>query len=341
MSRRCKSILFVLALSLTIPAIAPTSAWAEGPSIADLNGDQRAKLGHFFSEAQHAFERDAFADAILSLKEAFKIFPEPNILYRIGDAYERQGQLAEAVTYYTRYVEAAADAEDVPMVHRHISELQKYIAKDAPSKTPPKPTQMKTAVLFIDSTPPGAQVYIGDELAPRGVTPARIHINPGATPIYLEQRGYQPVERVLRIEAGETLSMVYPLQKITVTDAAPTDVSDAPGSAWPWVIGGVGTASLATGAGLLFAANSASSQLETYDKQRRDAHENGQVVPARPADYDQLKSDDYYFSRAGWALVGIGAVGVGAGIVWLTLELDEAEIAIVPSWGGASVRGQF
>lgn len=335
MSRRSKIILGTLLLSLAVPAM-PSAVWAEDLSVSALSDAQRADLGRLFADAQRAFAREAYPEAIRSLERAFEIFPEPNILYRIGDAYERQGQLGEAVKYYTRYVEAAADAEDVPLVHRHIIDLKSYIEKDTPAEAPPKPTEAKTAVLFIDSTPPGAQVYIGDEPAPRAVTPARIRVAPGRAPILLQADGHHALERVLRVEAGETLAMVYPLQAIA---SAKVEEERSP---WPWVVGGVGVASVATGAGLLIASNSAASQIQTYDTQRLDAHRNGAPIPNRPSNYDQLKSQEYYFSRTGWTLVGVGAVGIGAGVTWLMLsDPDDAQVAVVPSWGGASVVGRF
>src|SRR5690554_3905179 len=119
MSLRLKIILFALALTLAAPA----TTWAEEPSVADLSAQERAELGRLFSAAQQDFEQQAYPDAIQSLERAFAIFAEPNILYRIGDAYERQGLLGEAIDYYGRYVEAATDATDLPLVDRKSTRL--------------------------------------------------------------------------------------------------------------------------------------------------------------------------------------------------------------------------
>ena len=335
MSRRVRIILVALLLSLALPA----AAAAQQRSVADLSEQERAELGRLFSAAQQDFEQQAYPDAIQSLERAFAIFAEPNILYRIGDAYERQGLLGEAIDYYGRYVEAATDATDLPLVKRHIAELKRYLENQTPTEAPPKPAQAKTAVLFIDSTPPGAALYVADEPAPRAVTPARIRVAPGKTSIFLKADGYRPIERIVPVEAGETLAIVYPLQKV-----APAQDADevAQSNPWPWVIGAVGVASLAGGAGFLIAANSASSQLETYDRERLKAHQQKTPVPARPADYDTLQSRDYYFSRTGWTLVGIGAVGIGVGAAWLWLAAeDDTPLAIVPGWGELSVMGRF
>lgn len=333
MSRRAKILLLTLLLSLATPA----TAGAEELLVSELTEQERAELGRLFTDAQRAFEREDYDRAVRNLEQAFEIFPEPNILYRIGDAYERSGRFDEAVEYYTRYVEAAADAEDLPMVHRHIAELKKYIEQDTPAEAPPKPAETKSALLFIDSTPAGAQVYIGDEPAPRALTPARIRVQPGKTPILLKADGHRPLERTLRVEAGETLAMVYPLQAQKMSAPAASESTSG-----PWVLGGLGVASLATGAGLLIASNSATSQLETYDRQRLKAHKNGDIIPSRPANYDDLKNQEYYFSRTGWALVGVGAVGIGAGVAWLMLsDREDAEVALVPGWGGLSLNGRF
>ena len=335
MSLRLKIILFALALTLAAPA----TTWAEEPSVADLSAHDRAELGRLFAHAQQAFEQHEYPDAIRSLERAFEIFAEPNILYRIGDAYERQGELGQAVKYYTRYMQAATDATDLPLVHRHIAELKRYIETDAPAAAPPQPAQAKSGVLFIDSTPPGAAVYVANEPAPRAVTPARIRVAPGKTAILIKAEGYHPIERDVPVEAGETLAMVYPLQKLSPKDAAPEVAQTNP---WPWVIGAAGVASLATGAGFLIASNSATSQLETYDQQRLNAHQTGAPVPARPGDYDTLQSQEYYFSRTGWTLVGVGALGVGAAVAWLVLAGEDGpEVALVPGWGDISLMGRF
>jgi tetratricopeptide (TPR) repeat protein len=329
----------IISLMLMVILVMPLAAWSQESSVAELTDSQRADLGGLFAGAQRAFEQEAYGEAIVNLERAYDIFPEPNILYRIGDAYEQQGRLEEAVKYYVLYVEAAPDATDVPLVRRRIVDLKRHIddmrqeADAATSEAPPKAVEAKLAVLIVDSNPAGARVHIGDEAEPRGVTPARFRVEPGDVHIQIDADGHRPLERVLRVEAGETLSMVYPLQEV-----APADGSGA----GPWVIGGVGVAALATGGGLLLASQSAGSQLETYDEQRLDAYGNGGPIPTRPADYDELTRQEYYFGRTGWAMIGVGAVGVGAGIAWLAVsDEDDAQLAVVPGWGGASVVGWF
>ncbi|WP_168210314.1 tetratricopeptide repeat protein [Persicimonas caeni] len=332
MSRRSRMVALLLSVALAAPSV----AWAAEPSLAELSADERAELGRLFTAAQGAFESEEYAQAIAKLERAYEIFPEPNILYRIGDAYEQQGDLEEAVAYYQRYVEAAPDASDAELVRRRIGDLEQILASrrsgdDASAEeSAPESAASKLAVLIVDSNPAGARVRIGDEAEPRGVTPVRLRIEPGDVQIRLEADHHRPIERVLRVEAGETLSMVYPLQPV-----APADDSIA----WPWIVGGVGATALATGGGFLIASQSAQSQLDTYDARRLAAYRNDEPVPERPSDYDELTRESYYYGRTGWILTSVGIVGVGAGLtLWL---MEDDEVALVPGVGGATLMGRF
>ncbi len=75
----------------------------------------------------------------------------------------------------------------------------------APSRSTPAPAPVVNTRLFINSTPWG-QVFLDGELL--GNTPrANLELTPGTHTIRIARAGYQPYERTLRAQAGDTLRL--------------------------------------------------------------------------------------------------------------------------------------
>ena len=81
-----------LAVSLAVPAV----ACGQTLDPSTLSAEQREAIGDLFTRARAAYEAGNFLEAVELLERAHRIFPEPNIIYRIGDAYESAGDLEDA-----------------------------------------------------------------------------------------------------------------------------------------------------------------------------------------------------------------------------------------------------
>lgn len=84
----------------------------------------RARAAEHFQEAEQAFEKGHYRDAIREFEAAYRLAPHPDLLFDLGQCHERLGDLVEAIERYRAYLEAVPDAEDADLVSVSISDLE-------------------------------------------------------------------------------------------------------------------------------------------------------------------------------------------------------------------------
>lgn len=286
--------------------LASADGSAQAPDPSSLSEAQRDELGRLFRVAQSAFEAENYLEAVGALKSAHEIFPEPNILYRIGDAYERLGDLRRAASYYRAYVEVASDAQDAELVGRRAADLDR---RAAALQQEIGQEETRRAALLLDTNPAGATVYL-DATKLSDTTPTRVEVVPGAHQIKVELPGYESLQREVVIEQGETISLVYALQREAI-------VAPATRSTAPWLLVGAGGVATATGGGLLIGALLADTKIRNWDQERADQHAAGGAVDPRPDAYDATYKRRAMFTTTGAIVGSVGVVAIATGIVWL------------------------
>lgn len=310
--------------------LAPATALAQqSPDPSTLDEAQREELGRLFTRAQTAYEAQNYLEAIEALRAAHDIFGEPNILYRIGDAYENLGDLDRAAQYYREYVEAAPNASDAGLVRRRIADLERRSKELAAQLEPTKPER---AALLLDTNPAGANVRL-DDRAVDGATPVRVELAPGNHRVELQRDGFDSVVRDIRIDAGETISLVYQLSE----KQAPPPPRRSP---WPWVLAGAGIASAGTSVGFLLGAQAANNRVSQWDTERVQAYQAGNDVPARPDGYDRDTRNAVVFRNVGFVAAGVGAAALITGGLWLILRKHPKQnvaVGLTPTGISASV----
>ncbi len=302
-----KTLAILISLSIAL-----CSPLAVAQSVENLSTEQRELLGRLFTDARTAYDAHDYATSILRLEEAYAVFPEPNILYRIAEMHEELGARESAVKAYTQYLKEKPDASNAAVVHTRLERLRAEREAERP----------KTARLTIDSEPKGAMVYLSD-VERQGVTPLEIEVLPGVYEIRLELAGYQGSERRINVTAGDLRTFDFRLS------AAEVAVKEA--SIGPWVLGGLGVSSGIASVVFLLVATDRKDTLDAWDAAR--------VGTARPADYDQVLDQERTYRVMGWAAAGAAAVClVGAGVWWL---LDDSGTAVSIGPTNAQIRVSF
>jgi hypothetical protein len=179
------------------------------------------------------------------------------------------------------------------------------------------PLSQPRALLTLATDEPQARVHLGAHLLGRGPLQER-RIAPGPQALSVEAEGYQPFQRELSPQPGETLEVradLLPEPPAAVATASPPPtlpVQRLPRGAALWERPGfyVGLAGvLALGMGLGLGASASSVQARALDA-------NGDGVlditraEARSAEWRALAAN---------VLLGVGALGLGVGGVWLAL----------------------
>lgn len=150
-------------------------ALAAAPAAADGVADE-ADL-HFTLGAE-AYTRTDFRTALEHFLASNRLVPNRNVMFNIARAYEQLGRFPDAYRYYVDALRGEGDAQ----IRR---DVEAAIARISP----------QVAVLEIESTPPGATVYINrKDLGSVGSTPARLGLASGRYTVLIEAPGYHPRE---------------------------------------------------------------------------------------------------------------------------------------------------
>lgn len=124
------------------PVALPPRASA-APAAADA-ATQKARDA--FREGQKHYNLGEFSQALDRFKEAYRIKPDPVLLYNIGQCQWKMGEVKAAVHSYRAYLRGAGDVPNRPEVEARIAELEQRLREQDAAATPPRD----------DGTPPGA-----------------------------------------------------------------------------------------------------------------------------------------------------------------------------------------
>ena len=181
-----------LSTAALILLLAATAARAD--SNAD-EADQRFRRGAALFKAGH------YEEALLEFFSSNRLAHNRNVVFNIARSYEALGRFEEAYRYYAEYGAEESDATERASAERKLAEL-------AP----------RVALLRIESTPPGATVYLErKDLGGRGETPLIIAVPPGTHTILLERAGYAPATLAATAERGREVAVSAPLELIVGT----------------------------------------------------------------------------------------------------------------------------
>jgi outer membrane cobalamin receptor len=204
------SLRLSLALSLGLSSVGPALA-------ADASLDQAEEADVQFGLGVEAYRDGDYLGAVEHLLASNRLVPNRNVVYNLARAYERLGRLESAWRQYDAYVlletDPARRAEGVAARDRLAS---------------------KVALLYVDSDPPGASVYVDRvELGARGTTPLVMALPPGSHSVFVAAKGYHAVEAQsaqltagTRVTTGFKLSPVLGSLRVTGTAGAEVRVDD-------------------------------------------------------------------------------------------------------------------
>lgn len=180
------------AVALFTATVAPPSALLTSTAFAQANP---AKARAVYGKAKRAFQQKSYAEAAALFKEAYEYDPKPQLLFNIGQALKEAGELAEAESYYKRYLEELPEAPNRDEVLATLFTLQQVMAASM-------------AMITID-TEEGLQVFVDQEPEPRCETPCIINVNPGPHVVAVVGERYEREEQSVAPEAQEELMLSF------------------------------------------------------------------------------------------------------------------------------------
>lgn len=142
--------------------------WAANPALGDeraTNGKSTQKHREAFESGSAHFDLNEYSEALEKFKEAYRLRPDPALLYNIARCHHKLDNRAEALSFYKKYLaktRGGQGAANEEQVKKWIAELEGKAtpASLTPSAPVPKPTPApaplaaRRAVVFALS-PPG------------------------------------------------------------------------------------------------------------------------------------------------------------------------------------------
>ncbi|MFO0762272.1 MAG: TonB-dependent receptor [Byssovorax sp.] len=209
LARRPRFTRCTVALAALLGPLA--AAFGEGIARADGLADE-ADL-HFQIAAEH-YQKGEFREALEHFLFSNRLVPNKNVVFNIARTYEQLKRYADAHRYYV-------DALAVETREQTIADLKAAIARVAPN----------VAVLRVETSPPGATIYIDrKDLGSRGRAPRPLALPEGKYRVLAELDGYEPasvegVDLAVGKETPVSLKLTRIVGKVRIA------VEGAPGAA--------------------------------------------------------------------------------------------------------------
>jgi tetratricopeptide (TPR) repeat protein len=108
-------------------------------SLAQEGDDRMRRAVVLFEESERLYEQGNYAESASLLRRAYELAPDPILLFNLGRALERLGDVDGAIDAYERYLRDAPDASDRPTVEARIAELRGEPATGGGDAPPPDP----------------------------------------------------------------------------------------------------------------------------------------------------------------------------------------------------------
>lgn len=197
---------------LLLPLLAvgtPVSAHVLEPASSDASA---ARARSHFSRGVALFEDGDFESALFEFDSAYKLSSNAHLLYNIAvSQYELHRYAASALAY-----------------RRYLAELERELSPDRLAQVNERlrTLELRVGTLIVDSTPSGAVVSIGGEVA--GVTPVEVTVDLGETLITVAKEGFESSETTARVAGGERTSVRVELDPQAAAETAAAAPVPAP-----------------------------------------------------------------------------------------------------------------
>ncbi len=281
------------------------------PALGDDAAIAQAKQR--FSAGKAAYAEGRYKDAVQLFAQANALDPHAELLYNVGQAYEKLDDVSNALRVFREYLRLLPNAADRATVEQKCVKFQERLQAHGVQQ------------VTISSSPTGAVLLVDDRAV--GPTPWTGEIAPGHHVAVLKFKGYADGTREfdlapsLAMDVDVSLSRPGPAVPVapvgptaggpTGAPPPPTPPPDTPArerhvAPWTFAALGVGVAGLGAAIGL-----------EVARKGAETTARNEPIQVTYMSDLNQMTT----FQTASRAMVGVGAAALVAGGVLLFLDL--------------------
>ncbi|MEZ4463551.1 MAG: PEGA domain-containing protein [bacterium] len=288
-------------------------ALAASPALAQTEPPPAAKAAYDAGVAH--FQAGRYTDAIAEFNKAYRLGPNPVLVFNMARAFEELGDFASATEFYKRYLQMAPEAADRQVVEESLRTLELLAARQE------KP---KEGTLEVQSVPEGATVLLDGR--PVGRTPFRLAVLAGRHFVAVEAEGHSRESREVTVEAGAPQRLDFTLVSVRVTPTPVAQESSAPA----WILLGVGTTMIVGGSIAGVIALDRDGQLDAIERGEREASRSR---------FDDLQTEGRTWAYAADGLmIGGAASAIAGGLMRLLGGSDAPAAAQAGAGTGAGWR---
>jgi len=265
-----------------------------------------------FLRGQAAYDTGDYATAVSEWRTAYGLDARPLLQYNLAQAYERLGQLQEAVTAYETYVNSSdADPDRMSSARARVAALRERLNQTS---------------IRLTGGPEGATIVVDGQDRGRLPHPDPLRVQPGSHRIVIRAQGFQDFVSTVAVSAGQAVDV--PVEMVAGVSGQASNTSGGGISMVGVAVAAVGGAILIGGAVTGGLALSSAGSAQTPD----DANANDARTLALVTDI----------------LLPVGAAAAIAGVVLMfVLPPDggggSARVVPVvgPDYAGVSASGAF
>ena len=223
---------FVHATEADRPAQPDEATPSGSPPDPQDKGHEKAAARTAYETGVGHFKAKRYADAIREFNKAYRVDPNPVLVFNMARAFEELKDYDSAIEFYRRYLEMAPEASDRPGVESALRTLELL------QKRALEPAKVE---LSVTSVPDGSRVFLdGREV---GATPLRTELPPGKHFVAVEQKGYARSSTEVNLQVGTPVSEHIDLVKVAAAPSSP-EAEHTGNSTAGWILVGMGGALL-------------------------------------------------------------------------------------------------
>jgi hypothetical protein len=285
----CCASLLILGSSRTLAQPPAPDTQATEATETPGEDDPRVVASRHFRNGVELFEESAFEDALVEFREAYATFPNPVVLYNIGQTFLALRRYTEAGEVLREYLERMG--ANIAPARRHEVETQLEALR------------RRIGRIRFTVNIAGAEIVVDGRVVGTAPFADPVPVNIGSRRIIVRHEGYQPVEQSVSVAADQEVAVTVQLEVArvgTVTQVA-TQI-DRPMST------GMRVAMWSTvGATVVLAGVSIWSTADAYA-----GDSDYRANPTREGYLDgQTRLHRTYGLMAATAAVGVGALVIG------------------------------
>ena len=104
---------------------------------ADPAAPAKQHAAELATESTQHYKRGEFEVSVALLREAYALYPEPNLLYNLGRSLEGMGDTKGAIEAYESYLATGKDIEDRGAIERRVATLKSLLTEKQQHDAPP------------------------------------------------------------------------------------------------------------------------------------------------------------------------------------------------------------